>query len=187
MKMDESKVEKKRTGKRGIPENLMDEVIEKASQTHHNTLGHDETTEPRVDDGPETEVTGDETGKAAVGTTAAADPSPIKKRGRPKGAKNKPKPSPRRRLREPFPIKFSTRKKKKKSSSDKMVMVRFTTCIPSDLIERLKNCVYFSPGKTVTEVVSSGVKRELQVLEKKNRGMFKDRPNTELNAGRKIK
>ena len=184
--MDESKVEKKRGKKVGIPENLMDEVIEKSLQTPDDTLGHDETTEPRVDDGPEeAQVLVPEPEAAEI--SAATDASPVKtrKRGRPPGSRNK-KPSPRR-LREPFPMPIKTRKKKKKSSSDKMVMVRFTTCIPSDLIERMKNAVYFSPGKTVTEVVSSGVKRELQVLEKKNRGMFKDRPNTELNAGRKIK
>ena len=179
--------DRKRSGKRGIPADFqMDVATEISPQTHENTLGHDQSIESGVEDGPETEVTGDETGKAAVGTTAAADPSPIKKRGRPKGAKNKPKPSPRR-LREPFPVKIRKKKSEKKTSSDKMVMVRFTTCIPSDLIERMKNCVYYSPGKTVTEVVSSGVRKELNLLEKKNRGKFKDRPNTELNAGRKVK
>ena len=182
--------DRKRSGKRGIPADFqMDVATEISPQTHHNTLGHDQNGVAMVDDGPETaQVLVPEPEAAEI--SAAADASPVKtrKRGRPPGVKNK-KPSPRRRLLDTFPVKTRKRGRppteKKKSSPDKMV--RFTTCIPSDLIERMKNAVYFSPGKTVTEVVSSGVKRELQVLEKKNRGMFKDRPNTELNAGRKIK
>ena len=187
--MDESKVEKKRGKKVGIPENLLDEVIEKSLQTHHNTLGHDETTKPRVDDGPE-EAQVLVPASAAAEISAAADASPVKtrKRGRPPGVKNK-KPSPRRRLLDTFPVKTRKRGRppteKKKSSPDKMV--RFTTCISTDLIERMKNCVYYSPGMTVTEVISSGVRKQLHLLEKKNRGVFKDRPSSRLSPGRKIK
>jgi len=171
--MDESKVEKKRGKKVGIPENLLDEVIEKASQTHHNTLGHDETTEPRVDDGPETEVTGDETGKAAVGT--------IKKRGRPPGVKNKPKPSRKQ-------------KTERKSSPDSFV--RLTSSISTSLLNRVKNAVYYTPEASISKMIQDGLKKEVHLLEqriellqprKKKGEAFPHRPSSRLSPGRKIK
>jgi len=173
--------DRKRSGKRGIPADFqMDVATEISPQTHENTLGHDQSIEPMVDHGPETEVTGDETGKAAAAAAAAAD-TPIKKRGRPKGVKNKPKPSKKQ-------------KSEKKTSPDPFV--RFTSSISTSLLNRVKNAVYYTPEASISKMLGDGLEKEVHLLEqrikllqprKKKGAPFPHRPSSRLSAGRKIK
>ena len=184
--MDESKVEKKRGKKVGIPENLMDEVIEKSLQTPDDTLGHDQNGVAMVEIPPESEPTRpadpEATGlELAAAAAAAAADTPIKKRGRPKGVKNKPKPSKKQ-------------KSEKKTSPDPFV--RFTSSISTSLLNRVKNAVYYTPEASISKMLGDGLEKEVHLLEqrikllqprKKKGAPFPHRPSSRLSAGRKIK
>ncbi len=55
-----------------------------------------------------------------------------------------------------------------------------------DLLERLKNAVYWTPGLSMREVMESGIKYSLEQLEKENDGIFPKRLG-EVTVGRKMK
>jgi hypothetical protein len=63
---------------------------------------------------------------------------------------------------------------------------RFTFHLPEDLMERLKNAVFWSgPRVTLAGLAEAGLRAELERLEKKNGGPFKARER-ELVGGRPI-
>lgn len=54
-----------------------------------------------------------------------------------------------------------------------------------ELLERLKNAVYWMPGFTVRDIISMGVEYKVSHLEKNNGGPFKQRL-ANPTAGRKV-
>lgn len=52
---------------------------------------------------------------------------------------------------------------------------RMTLYLTTDLIERLKNAVYWTPGLTISGTVEASVERVVTALEKKNGGPFEPR------------
>lgn len=63
---------------------------------------------------------------------------------------------------------------------------RVTVQISTELLNRLKNAVYWTPGITISSSIESAIEDKLRVLEKSNNGEFKQRPE-ELKAGRPVK
>ncbi|WP_133698580.1 hypothetical protein [Chromohalobacter marismortui] len=63
---------------------------------------------------------------------------------------------------------------------------RITVQLSSDLLNRLKNAVYWTPGMTLASAIDIAIEEKLFELEKDNHGAFEQRPE-ELKAGRPIK
>ena len=63
---------------------------------------------------------------------------------------------------------------------------RVTVQISSDVMNRLKNAVYWTPGITISSSIESAIEEKLRILEKDNKGEFEQRPE-ELKAGRPVK
>lgn len=62
---------------------------------------------------------------------------------------------------------------------------RLTINMNVPLIERIKNAVYWTPGLTMSKLVSDACGEELAYLEKKNGSEFKTRKE-ELRPGRPV-
>jgi len=67
----------------------------------------------------------------------------------------------------------------------RVVKDRFTLHLPIDLMERAKNCSYWTPGLTLAGLAEAGIRCEIEKLEKRNGGEFKTREK-ELVGGRPI-
>lgn len=63
---------------------------------------------------------------------------------------------------------------------------RITVQISEDVIERVKNAVYWTPGLTVAQLTEEALAYALDRLEEKNRKPFEKR-KSELNPGRPVK
>ena len=63
---------------------------------------------------------------------------------------------------------------------------RVTVQISSEVMNRLKNAVYWTPGITISSSIESAIEDKLCALEKANNGQFEQRPE-ELKAGRPIR
>lgn len=63
---------------------------------------------------------------------------------------------------------------------------RITVQLSSDLLNRLKNAVYWTPGLTITSFMEDSLEKNLTLFEKRNDGEFEQRPE-ELKAGRPLK
>lgn len=63
---------------------------------------------------------------------------------------------------------------------------RVTVQISADLMNKLKNAVYWTPGITISSTIESAIEDKLRILTKENNGEFRQRPE-ELKAGRPIK
>lgn len=63
---------------------------------------------------------------------------------------------------------------------------RLTVHLPVNLIERVKNAVFWSPGLTLAGLTEAALEVALEELERENRGPFKKRKK-ELKGGRPIK
>jgi hypothetical protein len=63
---------------------------------------------------------------------------------------------------------------------------RFTTRIPTELMERTKNAVYWTPGETLASVIQKSISSYLDKLEKSNGGPFKQR-ESEIRPGRPLR
>lgn len=63
---------------------------------------------------------------------------------------------------------------------------RFTVHIPVDVIERIKNCVYYTPGLTIAELAEQAFLRELAERESMRGQPFPQRDG-ELKTGRPVK
>lgn len=62
---------------------------------------------------------------------------------------------------------------------------KITFIMDSDLVERLKNAVYWSPGLTVSSVLEEATQKVINELEKANGKPFPER-NGELKKGRQL-
>jgi hypothetical protein len=58
--------------------------------------------------------------------------------------------------------------------------------LPVDLMERIRNCVYWTPGLTMGEPAEEGLRKVLETYEKKNGGTFRPRKSN-LKGGRSMK
>ncbi len=63
---------------------------------------------------------------------------------------------------------------------------RCTFHLPMDLMERVRNCVYWTPGLTMAEIAEEGIRHALAGYEKKNGGPFPPR-KANLKGGRPMK
>ena len=63
---------------------------------------------------------------------------------------------------------------------------RLTVHIPVDLIDRVKNAVYWTPGLTLARLAETALGKEIEELEKKNGEPFPPR-REELRGGRPLK
>lgn len=63
---------------------------------------------------------------------------------------------------------------------------RLTVHLPADLIERVKNAVYWTPGLTLAKLAEKGLDRAVEDLEKQHKGPF-PRRTEELKGGRPLK
>lgn len=62
---------------------------------------------------------------------------------------------------------------------------KITVMVDNELVERLKNAVYWSPGKSVSGVMEEALQIAVDQLEKQNGKPFAER-NSELKKGRKL-
>jgi hypothetical protein len=62
-------------------------------------------------------------------------------------------------------------------------MVRLTVNLPSDLVEQLRDAVYWTPGVTLAWMIARAVRTSLAELESCNQGPFPKRSKP-LRAGR---
>ena len=63
---------------------------------------------------------------------------------------------------------------------------RFSVQIDAELVERVRDAAFWTPGLTMADVVEDGVRRALVALEKKNGGPFQPRKG-KVKAGRPVK
>jgi hypothetical protein len=63
---------------------------------------------------------------------------------------------------------------------------RATFHLPVDLMERVRNCVWWSPGLTMGQVAEAALRKEIDALEKKNGGPYAPRKSN-LKGGRPMK
>jgi hypothetical protein len=68
----------------------------------------------------------------------------------------------------------------------RIVKDRCTFHLPMDLMERVRNCVFWTPGLTMAEVAEEGIRHSLEAYEKKNGGPFQPRKHN-LKGGRPMK
>jgi hypothetical protein len=61
-----------------------------------------------------------------------------------------------------------------------------TSIDPLDLMERVRNCVYWTPGLTMADIAEEGIRHTLAAYEKKNGGAFPQR-KANLKGGRPVK
>ena len=62
-------------------------------------------------------------------------------------------------------------------------MVRLTVNLPSNLVEQIRNAVYWTPGLTVAWMIARAVRASLDEMESANQGPFPKRARP-LRAGR---
>ncbi len=99
-----------------------------------------------------------------------AEPAPI--------AKEEPKPAAPRKPKRKAPAPVST--------GERIEKQRLTVHVPVDLIDRLKNAVYWTPGLTLAGLAEDAFDRALKSIEKEQGGPFPQR-DQELRGGRPLK
>jgi len=75
---------------------------------------------------------------------------------------------------------------KKEEKPEKVKKERLTVHVPVDLIDRVKNAVYWTPGLTLGGFAETAFQKELDRLEKKHGGPYEAR-ESELKGGRPMK
>lgn len=63
---------------------------------------------------------------------------------------------------------------------------RMSTYIDSDLVNRAKNIVYWTPGLTLAQLTEEALRERVNELERSNGGAYQQR-DTELRGGRPMK
>jgi hypothetical protein len=76
-----------------------------------------------------------------------------------------------------------TGNKKIKESESQPRMVRLTVNLPSNLVEQMRDAVYWTPGLTLAWMIARAVRVSLNELESMNQGPFPRRAKP-LRAGR---
>ena len=75
--------------------------------------------------------------------------------------------------------------KKKQDEPGKVEKTRITTYLPVELIDRVRNAVYWTPGLTVAKFVEDSCSAHLQKLEKARGEAFPER-TAEVKRGRPV-
>lgn len=70
--------------------------------------------------------------------------------------------------------------------TEKAAKERCTFHIPVDLMERARNCVFWTPGLTMGALAEEGLRHALAAYEKKNGGPFTQR-KANLKGGRPVR
>ena len=70
--------------------------------------------------------------------------------------------------------------------STRPVKERSTFHLPIDLMDRMRNCVFWTPGLTMGELAEEGIRKVVDAYEKKNGGPFQTRKSN-LKGGRQLK
>ena len=77
----------------------------------------------------------------------------------------------------------STRKKQDDSGQQQPRMVRLTVSLPGDLVDRLRDAVYWSPSLKLAWLIAQSLRTSLTEMESMRQGPFPKRRNA-LRAGR---
>lgn len=83
------------------------------------------------------------------------------------------------------PKKVST-KKDLDSGSSAIKKERFTVHLPSELIDRLRNAVFWTPGQTLASLAEGALSDAIEEIERERGGPFPHRKE-ELKGGRPLK
>ncbi len=75
---------------------------------------------------------------------------------------------------------------KPKAKTEKPKKERLTIHVSTDIIDRVKNSVFWTPGLTLSELAERAFTKVVDELEKKRRGKFPKR-TAELKGGRPMK
>jgi hypothetical protein len=70
--------------------------------------------------------------------------------------------------------------------ADRVIKQRLTIHVPVNLIDRIKNAVYYTPGLTMSDFADTAFEKAISLLEEHNGGPFQQRTQ-ELKGGRPIK
>jgi hypothetical protein len=70
--------------------------------------------------------------------------------------------------------------------SKTMKKMKVTLMLDGDLVERIKNAVYWNPSLTLSGVAMEGIRKALKEIEDQNQGPYRAR-SSELRAGRPLK
>jgi len=76
--------------------------------------------------------------------------------------------------------------KKEKSESASKKKQRVTIHLPVELINEVKNAVYWEPGLTLTDFAEKALESALKKLEKKRGEKYPSRNNAKLKGGRPL-
>jgi len=83
-------------------------------------------------------------------------------------------------------IKERAHPQKTDTKPDKLAKDRLTVQISSEVVERAKDAVYWTPGLTIAQLVEESLAGAIDKIEKKNGKPFQKR-KAELKAGRPVK
>jgi hypothetical protein len=92
----------------------------------------------------------------------------------------------KRRRAEPHPLASKAKRRPKGPALDRRrapQSARITLQLPAELVERLRNAVYWTPGLTLTAVVTDALQNRLDKMETAHHGIFTQREQ-QLRRGR---
>jgi hypothetical protein len=91
----------------------------------------------------------------------------------------------KRRRAEPRSLASKARRRPKGPAPDRRrpQSARITLQLPAELVERLRNAVYWTPGLTLTAVVTDALRKRLEKMETAHDGTFTQREQ-QLRRGR---
>ncbi|MGE0009830.1 MAG: hypothetical protein AB7F19_04750 [Candidatus Babeliales bacterium] len=84
------------------------------------------------------------------------------------------------------PKKNSTAQKTKNDTSDVSPKQRVTIHLSTDLINKVKDAVYWEPGLTLTAFAEDALQKALEKLEKKRGEKYPERTDHNLKGGRPL-
>ena len=65
---------------------------------------------------------------------------------------------------------------------------RFSSSLPAELLERARDCVFWTPGLTLAALLEEGLRGVVERLETEQEGgQFKPRSSAKLRAGRQVR
>jgi hypothetical protein len=77
----------------------------------------------------------------------------------------------------------STRREQRETGRQQPRMVRLTVSLPGDLVDRLRDAVYWSPSLKLAWLIAQSIRTSLTEMESVRQGPFPKRKNA-LRAGR---
>jgi hypothetical protein len=86
----------------------------------------------------------------------------------------------------PLDAVIPTRREERASSAPRVVKERLTVHLPADLIDRIKNAVYWTPGLTLAGLAEEALTAAVEKLEQERGEPFPPR-KAELKGGRPLK